>query len=263
MLTCHKHSLFFLGGVGRGRSCFLFLFSASLVSVARARVTRSALPTAWTAPLQLRWRHFFLTNLFFPFFFLPPTTHIRFYFLSSSKTRYTGFNGTKIWEAIYRENCFSRVDEVNQMCYEERVLFRMLSGMHSSINIHIALNWHPPRKGKRDSFAPNTARFEKLFKNHPDRLKNMHFAFVVMLRAMQKSGPHLLNYDMATGDSQEDFRTKKLLHRLLDSDILHSCGEVFEAFDETLLFGSNGNGATLLPVDSLKNSFKGRSKYPP
>ena len=151
--------------------------------------------------------------------------------LQTNPERYTGFNGTKIWEAIYRENCFSRVEDVQAMCYEERVLYRMLSGMHSSINIHIALNWHPPRKGKRDTFAPNTARFEKLFKNHPERLKNMHFAFVVMLRAMQKSGPHLLNYDMSTGDSQEDFRTKKLLHRLLDSDILHSCGEVFEVSD--------------------------------
>ena len=76
-------------------------------------------------------------------------------------------------------------------CYEERVLYRMLSGMHSSINIHIALNWYPPRKGKRDHFAPNPARLSELFKNHPERLKNMHFAFVVLLRAVRKASPEL------------------------------------------------------------------------
>merc|ERR1719473_1740941 len=129
----------------------------------------------------------------------------------------------------------------------------MLSGMHSSINIHIALNWYPPRKGKRDHFAPNPSRLSVLFKDHPERLKNMHFAFVVLLRAIRKASPELYKYDTALGNRTEDARTRTLMHRLLDTPILTSCTEVFEAFDETLLFGSKQNP---IPLNSLKHLFK-------
>lgn len=134
-------------------------------------------------------------------------------------------NSSAVWKAIYSENCFVE-GSLDAMCYEERVLYRMLSGMHSSINIHIALNWYPPRAGKRTTYQPNTKRFANLFRNYPDRLKNMHFAFVVMLRALKRASVHLYSYNTSLGDSKEDLHTKQLLHRLLDSHILKSCHEV-------------------------------------
>ena len=71
--------------------------------------------------------------------------------------QYTGYNGTRLWDAIYHENCFGRQREggrdsvMGEMCYEERVLYRLFSGMHSAINIQIALNYFPPRKGSNIS----------------------------------------------------------------------------------------------------------------
>ena len=44
--------------------------------------------------------------------------------------RWTGYNGSHVWSAIYDENCLRGVRSVDDMCYEERVLYRLLSGMH-------------------------------------------------------------------------------------------------------------------------------------
>lgn len=69
--------------------------------------------------------------------------------------RMTGYNGSDLWQAIYEENCFIRaggsplnlrliyIGTLRDLCYEERVLYRLLSGMHTSINIHISLNYFP------------------------------------------------------------------------------------------------------------------------
>ena len=54
--------------------------------------------------------------------------------LTENPEQYTGYNGTRLWDAIYQENCFSRQLEagrnpvMGEMCYEERVLYRLFSG---------------------------------------------------------------------------------------------------------------------------------------
>ena len=45
---------------------------------------------------------------------------------------WTGYNGSHVWSAIYQENCLRAATSVDDMCYEERVLYRLLSGMHAS-----------------------------------------------------------------------------------------------------------------------------------
>ena len=81
----------------------------------------------------------------------------------------------------------------------------------------------------------------------------MHFAFVVLLRAVRKGSPYLSAYPFASGDAKEDERTGILVRRLLESHILESCSGVFEAFDETLLFREKA----AQPWWSLKKQFKG------
>lgn len=102
------------------------------------------------------------------------------------------------------------------------------------MNIHIASSYHPPKAGKRTAWAPNPGRFSDLFAGHPDRLQNLHFAFVVTLRALRKASPLLYNYNFTTGAAPESVgetaRTSLLVRRLLDTYILSSCSEVFEAY---------------------------------
>ena len=49
--------------------------------------------------------------------------------LQLNPERYTGYNGSHVWDAIYKENCLVRTGgHDDSMCYEERVLYRLLSG---------------------------------------------------------------------------------------------------------------------------------------
>jgi len=175
--------------------------------------------------------------------------------LRRNPERWTGYNGSKVWAAIYDENCFTHASSVGDMCYEERVLYRLLSGMHSSINIHIALSYFPPSTAaKRSNWAPNPGRFSDLFTDSPERLKNLHFAFVVSLRALRKASTLLYDYNYTAEDDLEGEHTSKLVRRLLDTRILNSCSQVFEAFDESLMFGEQESPSA---VATLKQNFKG------
>ncbi|KAJ1475380.1 endoplasmic reticulum oxidoreductin 1 [Baffinella frigidus] len=183
-----------------------------------------------------------------------PTNSTDFVNLQKNPERWTGYNGSHVWNAVYEENCIEKMGTIEEMCYEERVLYRLLSGMHASINIHISQNYYPPSKSKgRTSWEPNLKRFMDHYGTHPERLKNLHFAFVVLLRALRRASPYLYNYPFTVGEPDEDRRTTLLVQRLLDSHILQSCGEVFEAFDESLMFKEAGGEAT---VDTLKGQFK-------
>ena len=153
--------------------------------------------------------------------------------------RWTGYNGSHVWSAIYDENCLRGVRSVDDMCYEERVLYRLLSGMHTAVNVHVALKAKMPKKNVpgREDWSADPARFVRQYGAHPERLRNLHFSFVVLLRALRKAAPALQAMDLTLGqDPEEDRRVRLLMRRLLDTHILSSCSNVFGAFDESALF---------------------------
>ena len=133
--------------------------------------------------------------------------------------------------------------------------------MHASVNIHIALKAKTPKKGVvgREDWSADPARFAAHYGQHPERLRNLHFSFVVLLRALRKAAPALGVMDLSLGqDKAEDARTGALMRRLLDTHILSSCSGVFGAFDESMLFRGGGvNGEASSPVAELKSQFKG------
>lgn len=169
--------------------------------------------------------------------------------LIKNPERNTGYNGSHIWEAMYNENCFEvgsglprgrfnvAVGSMSDgMCYEERVLYRLLSGWHASTTLSIAKNFYAPGTKVKGEWSPNLDKFMLALGQHPERVKNLHFSFVVMLRAIKKAGVHLVTYPYKTGNDAEDSVTTTLMSRLLDSQVLSLCSPLFDAFDETRLF---------------------------
>ena len=130
-----------------------------------------------------------------------PTNASDYVNLQLNQESYTGYNGSHVWAAIYKENCLARLGGHEEgMCFEERVLYRLLSGMHAATNTHIARYYHPPSKRKnRTLWEPDLAYFRRQFDGHPERLKNLHFAFVVLLRAVRRAAPFLASYDYSDG----------------------------------------------------------------
>ena len=153
--------------------------------------------------------------------------------LQRNPERYTGYVGrpaTRIWNAIYEENCFGEKDGGDHHCFEERVFFRLMSGLHTSINTHLSRHFYP-------NDAPNLLLWQHKVGMHPDRIENLYFTFLLISRAVALSLPHLTDYEYDTGDPSNDMEVARLLEELAELPIFQSN---LPCFDETALFSSSG-----------------------
>ncbi|XP_015785740.1 ERO1-like protein beta [Tetranychus urticae] len=111
--------------------------------------------------------------------------------------RFTGYKGEsahRIWRSIYEENCFLKSHRhktpfsVDKMCYEERIFYRAISGLHSSINLHLCSAY----LFMDGTFTYNLQEFNKRFAGHEDYIKNLYFLYLLELRALDKIDKYLL-----------------------------------------------------------------------
>ncbi|XP_019745183.1 ERO1-like protein beta [Hippocampus comes] len=157
--------------------------------------------------------------------------------------RYTGYKGPsawRVWNSIYEENCFkprsvyrplnplvpSGGDDgegfykwLEGLCLEKRVFYRLISGLHSSINIHLCAEYLLDEGWGRSLWGPNAEEFRWRFDRAETkgegtrRLKNLYFLYLMELRALSKVAPYFERaaVDLYTGNGREDADTKELL----------------------------------------------------
>lgn len=150
-----------------------------------------------------------------------------------SYTGYAGASTHRIWSAIYQENCFP--GPIDTLCYEERVMYRLISGLHASISAHVAYTFPLDESELESESAPNLAVYDFKLGDYPERLENLQFALAVVLRAVNKATPILLNYSYETGNVEEDASVRSQLKSLLTSTIISQC-DSSTTFDETKMF---------------------------
>ena len=201
---------------------------------------------------------------------------------------YTGYGGPsahRVWKAIQHENCFlmDEVESSNEtnefevninQCTEKRVFYRLMSGLQASISTHVAKDYYYDKGFGEGYWGHNINLFVKAVGSHPNRLTNLYFTFLFVLRAIARAGPALSHHVIHTGDPTDDAITSTLLKNLVESSSLGNRNEkvqVVEAdndddhdsshvnqcragFDEKVLFlvddgsftgfdiASNGNG---------------------
>jgi len=126
--------------------------------------------------------------------------------------RYTGYSGPsadKVWSAIHSTNCFQPTHEklelndeslepkVGDPMYcllpaEQRLYNRVISGLHSSISLHIAHSYcqelDSDKIGECKKWGFNADIAYDRVLNHPDRVENLYVAFALLLRAVVKAG---------------------------------------------------------------------------
>uniref|UniRef100_A0A4W5QH64 Endoplasmic reticulum oxidoreductase 1 beta n=1 Tax=Hucho hucho TaxID=62062 RepID=A0A4W5QH64_9TELE len=159
--------------------------------------------------------------------------------------RYTGYKGPsawRVWNSIYEENCFKprsvyrplnplvpprgkdallaySLLRVTCLCLEKRVFYRLISGLHSSINIHLCAEYLLAEGWSKSLWGPNVQEFRQRFDpaetkgEGTRRLKNLYFLYLIELRALSKVAPYFDRafVNLYTGDRQEDRATKELL----------------------------------------------------
>ncbi|POV99761.1 hypothetical protein PSHT_13402 [Puccinia striiformis] len=178
--------------------------------------------------------------------------------LLANPERFTGYPGKsahRVWRAIYEDNCFdvpqrpafspfstpapsSRAGlepllesgtSDNETCLEKRAYYKLLSGLHTSISMHICDEYLDPATGK---WVPN-------LQCYLNRI------------ASYLSSPRV---ELCTGDVKADSLTRQSLDRLIK--IAHSYPVTF---DETSMFKSDSHGHNTLK-DEFKEHFRNVSR---
>jgi ERO1-like protein beta len=208
--------------------------------------------------------------------------------LIENPERFTGYAGAgaeNVWKSIYRENCFSdqrkenptetkrspaardfasvmqnrlgksAIEDPNMLqigadkeCLEKRVFYRIISGMHASISMHLCWDHLNQTTGH---WGPNLNCFIERFQNHPDRLRNIYFNYAVLLRAISKLRNYLPKYTFCSGDYTQNRLTKAKVLKLVNA--IPSGKAVF---DETVMFRED---AAVLKED-FRNRFRNVSR---
>ncbi|EGG10476.1 uncharacterized protein MELLADRAFT_42127, partial [Melampsora larici-populina 98AG31] len=132
----------------------------------------------------------------------------------------------------------------DQTCLEKRVYYKLLSGLHASISIHICDEYLDPLSGK---WIPNLQCYLQRVGSHPERIENLYFTYTLMLRALSKSSEYLRSerVELCTDDEESDARTKRVLEELISTS-----KDYPGTFDEHSMFMNSEN------KKSLKEEFK-------
>ncbi|CBI30934.3 unnamed protein product, partial [Vitis vinifera] len=158
--------------------------------------------------------------------------------LQLNPERYTGYTGPsarRIWDAIYTENCPKYPS--GEFCQEKKILYKLISGLHSSISVHIAADYL--LNEATSTWGQNlTLLYDRVIK-YPDRVGNLYFTFLFVLRAATKAADYLEQAEYDTGNPDDDLKTQSLMRQLLYNPKLQAACPI--PFDEAKLWkGENG-----------------------
>ncbi|KAL3154147.1 hypothetical protein ABBQ32_013672 [Trebouxia sp. C0010 RCD-2024] len=171
--------------------------------------------------------------------------------LVDNPERYTGYKGEhahRVWSAIYDQSCFSNLNDT-ETCQEQRVFYRLISGMHASISAHLSNEYL--MNEETDSWGQNLEEFTRRLGNTAvkERVENMYFTYLFVLRAVLKAGPLLESVDYSTGCQDQDVHTKSLMQHLVSNEALKKTCPI--PFDEGRLW--KGTNAAELKQDLQKH----------
>ena len=164
--------------------------------------------------------------------------------------RYTGYKGEsarRIWDAIYEQNCFKNGEK--ETCTEIRVFYRLISGLHTSISTHIAADYLVDES--MNTWGRNTSLMHERVLKYPERVQNLYFTYLFVLRAVIKAESYLSEAEYSTGNDAEDHLTYKLVNALVAHDRLRTACPI--PFDEAKLW--RGPDAVELK-QQLQNHFR-------
>ncbi|KAK4345248.1 hypothetical protein RND71_035424 [Anisodus tanguticus] len=134
--------------------------------------------------------------------------------LQLNPERYTGYSGSsarRIWDAVYIENCPKYPS--GEICPEKKILYKLISGLHSSISIHIAAEYLLDEAS--NTWGQNLTLMYDRVLQFPDRVDNLYFTFLFVLRVVTKAADYLDEASYDTGNPEDDLKTQSWVKQLV------------------------------------------------
>ena len=124
--------------------------------------------------------------------------------LTKNPERYSGYNGSEIWNELYSENLF-RMKFPTKGAHEH-FLYRIISGIHVNINMHISSFYLDNIDDIEDEYTSNVYRNYKIFYErigkYPDRIKNLFYTHMFVVHALDQLKTLLPKYTYDTFSKQ-------------------------------------------------------------
>lgn len=190
--------------------------------------------------------------------------------LKENPERFTGYGGAQsfdVWKAIYSENCFPNTNPMSmtpeaepELCVEKNLFYRIISGMHASIAVHLSNEYLDP---ETEEFHPNLKIFMERVGKFNDRLSNIYFNYAMVSQAIVKLMDivSLPNYIKENHESVSGDESQLLSKEHVDpADYAKLLTDLNETLSSQVLFES---GSLFDPAKSspeLKNEFRARFK---
>jgi ERO1-like protein alpha len=118
-----------------------------------------------------------------------------------------GEHAHRIWDSIYSQNCFKNIHP--DKCDEESLVFyRIISGVHASISMHIAREYL--LDPETDTWGTNMDIFRDRMADPAkcDHVRNLYFAYLFVSRAVARAAPAFKKVHFHTGMPEGDLQTK-------------------------------------------------------
>ena len=147
-----------------------------------------------------------------------------------SFTGYSGEAAWRVWRSIQDENCFMDKMDTNNaegtnlntsgdkaqtdQCLEKRVFYRLMSGLQASISTHIAKEYFFEEKKQ---WGTNIQLYVRAVGSHEERVNNLYFTFLFVLRAAIKAGDVFARYPYDTGNAEQETQVRALISRLVNT----------------------------------------------
>ncbi|XP_059813911.1 ERO1-like protein alpha isoform X1 [Hypanus sabinus] len=113
---------------------------------------------------------------------------------------------------------------LQDLCIEKRSFYRTISGLHTSINIHLSARYLLEDTWYEKKWGHNITEFKQRFDPHitkgegPRRIQNLYFLYLLELRALSKVLPFFERpaFQLYTGNEAQDTKYKNLLLEILN-----------------------------------------------
>ncbi|KEG09724.1 endoplasmic reticulum oxidoreductin [Trypanosoma grayi] len=175
-------------------------------------------------------------------------------------TGYSGPMAGRVWQAIYNENCMTYGSQEggssgDEECKEEQVFRKLISGLHTSITMHVAAFFHKDKEGKSPlrqlgvlknpniSFFPNCGMYSRVV-NNAGFVNNLYVLYQFVLRALTKAKEVFLSDVNAFNSGAGGVATA-------EDKLLHT--EIRELFNAHLLCSATFNEAKFLESPKAHN----------
>lgn len=150
--------------------------------------------------------------------------------LLGDREEYTGYQGQKIWRALYDDHCV----RVHEECGGSDFMSKMVSGMHASVSSHLSEYFIEFNRFGQDKIVyPNDELYFAKVGRHPDRIKNLVFAVDILLRAVVRYVDLIQEFNIDTGEFNSDMKAKQLIQKL--TGLLNHQKD--KPFEESTVFG--------------------------